>query len=167
MGSRMDHPALDQRVGTVGANPPCCFRTATHLVTHSYRYSRKRRQQATSTDILKIEAGSAHCCFFAASIGVNAAVNTRAGTSLPVDKGACGPILFRASACGRKPFGRYFSEPDMVGRDGHAAHHRRLQLAVLNSSRRRPDSVAVDAGRIEPGSTGQIPVYQGKELGIL
>jgi hypothetical protein len=51
-------------------------------------------------------AGSAHCCFFAASIGVNAAVNTRAGTSLPVDKGAYGPILFRASACGRKPFGR-------------------------------------------------------------
>jgi hypothetical protein len=38
--------------------------------------------------------------FFAASIGViccNAAVNTRAGTSLPVDKGAYGPILFRAS----------------------------------------------------------------------
>ncbi len=68
--------------------------------------------------------------------------NTRAGTSLPVDKGAYGPILFRASACGRKPFGRYFSEPDMVGRDGHAAHHRRLQLAVLNSSRRRPDCVA-------------------------
>jgi uncharacterized protein len=33
-GSRMDQPALDRRLGTVGANPPCCFRTATHLVTH-------------------------------------------------------------------------------------------------------------------------------------
>src|SRR5215475_13639107 len=31
----MDQPALDRRLGTVGANPPCCFRTATHLVTHS------------------------------------------------------------------------------------------------------------------------------------
>jgi len=37
----------------------------------------------------------------------------------------------------------------MVGRDGHAAHHRRLQLAVLNSSRRRPDCVADDAVVIE------------------
>src|SRR5262249_42932181 len=27
----MDQPALDRRLGTVGANPPCCFRTATHL----------------------------------------------------------------------------------------------------------------------------------------
>jgi hypothetical protein len=31
----------------------------------------------------------------------------------------------------------------------------------------RPDCVAVDAGLIEPVSTGQIPVYQGKEPGIL
>src|SRR6516225_1113101 len=31
----MDQPALDRWLGTVGANPPCCFRTATHLVTHS------------------------------------------------------------------------------------------------------------------------------------
>src|SRR6516164_1067739 len=31
----MDQAALDRRLGTVGANPPCCFRTATHLVTHS------------------------------------------------------------------------------------------------------------------------------------
>src|ERR1700730_8385035 len=49
----MDHPALDQRLGTVGANPPCCSRTATHLVTH-YRYSRKRRRQAAT---LKGELG--------------------------------------------------------------------------------------------------------------
>src|SRR5258707_15685931 len=61
----MDQPALDRRLGTVGANPPCCFRTATHLVTHYHRYSRKRRRQAASSDIPQIkEAGCAHCCFF-------------------------------------------------------------------------------------------------------
>jgi hypothetical protein len=31
----------------------------------------------------------------------------------------------------------------------------------------RPDCVAEDAANIEPVSTGQIPVYQGKEPGIL
>src|SRR5438874_12516455 len=61
----MDQPALDRRLGTVGANPPYCFRTATHLVTHYHRYSRKRRRQAASSDIPQIkEAGCAHCCFF-------------------------------------------------------------------------------------------------------
>src|SRR5260221_2206171 len=52
----MDQPALDQRLGTVGANPPCRSRTATQLVTH--RYSRKRRRQAASTDIAQIKEGS-------------------------------------------------------------------------------------------------------------
>src|SRR2546430_5942455 len=61
----MNQPALDRRLGTVGANPQCCFRTATHLVTHYHRYSRKRRRQAASSDIPQIkEAGCAHCCFF-------------------------------------------------------------------------------------------------------
>jgi hypothetical protein len=36
-----------------------------------------------------------------------------------------------------------------------------------NMTPQRPDWLAVDAVRIEPVSTGQIPVYQGKELGIL
>src|SRR5437899_216908 len=58
----MDQPALDQRLGTVGANPPCCSRTARSRIDH--RYSRKRRPQAASTDIPKIkEAGYANCCF--------------------------------------------------------------------------------------------------------
>jgi FixJ family two-component response regulator len=45
----MDQPALDQWLGTVGADPPCCFRTATHL--HN-KYSRKHPRQAASTDFL-------------------------------------------------------------------------------------------------------------------
>src|SRR6266550_9530570 len=60
----MDQPALDQRLGTVGANPPCCSRTAAHLVTLDHKYSRKRRRQAASTDIPQIkEAGCARYCF--------------------------------------------------------------------------------------------------------
>src|SRR5258707_4698097 len=54
----MDQPALDQRLGTVGANPPCCSRTAAHLVTLDHKYSRKRRRQAASTDIAQIKEGS-------------------------------------------------------------------------------------------------------------
>src|SRR2546425_7942705 len=52
----MDQPALDQRLGTVGANPPCCSRTARSRIDH--RYSRKRRRQAASTDIPQIKEGS-------------------------------------------------------------------------------------------------------------
>src|SRR5260221_5103665 len=51
----MDQPALDQRLGTVGANPPCCSRTARSRIDH--RYSRKRRRQAASTDIPQIKEG--------------------------------------------------------------------------------------------------------------
>jgi hypothetical protein len=40
-------------------------------------------------------------------------------------------------------------------------------FASPNDDTRRPDCLAVDAGLIEPVSTGQIPVYQGKEPGIL
>jgi hypothetical protein len=56
----MDQPALDQRLGAVGANPPCYSRTATHLVTLDHRYSRKRRRQAASTDIAQIKEGCAY-----------------------------------------------------------------------------------------------------------
>jgi hypothetical protein len=52
----MDQPALDQRLGTVGADPPCCSRTARSRIDH--RYSRKRRRQAASTDIPQIKEGS-------------------------------------------------------------------------------------------------------------
>jgi hypothetical protein len=42
-----------------------------------------------------------------------------------------------------------------------------MSAGVFHPSSGGPDCVAVDAVRIEPVSTGQIPVYQGKELGIL
>jgi hypothetical protein len=64
-------------------------------------------------------------------------VNTRAGTSLPVDKGAYGPILFRASACGRKKISEeislfpFFLSLDCLGRSTQRSA--RYTIALKNT----------------------------------
>src|SRR6266446_3699376 len=54
----MDHSALDQRLGTVGANPPVAPEPQRSWSRIDHRYSRKRRRQAASTDIAQIKEGS-------------------------------------------------------------------------------------------------------------